>query len=199
MNPTINHRLFTDNKSTPTTWMTGRGKSIPVSELAWEHLAAIVNQYEDEAVKFLRTSLSYSFERDAFLVQNFLTNHVPAWRNIKRREFDLKNSDFQFWHSLFVNKSYDKKSPHFIPKTKRASSTTFKGGSAGGGKTDQMSFDIETLIGKTISIPLSYAVTPPKDKPTTNQKNRVLLEVTKRKIAIINELNALKDFINKNL
>lgn len=113
----INHRLFSNNHSTATHWYpgaTGTRKPILISDLTPDHLAAIVDQYEGEALKFIedniRTSPKFMTEaakRKSPIVQNFLNKNVKAWLAIKNAEWKLRRNSPLLYQKLFVEKKYN--------------------------------------------------------------------------------------------
>lgn len=113
----INHRLFSNNHSTATHWYpgaTGTRKPILISDLTPDHLAAIVDQYEGEALKFIedniRTSPKFMTEaakRQSPIIQNFLNKNVKAWLAIKNAEWKLRRNSPLLYQKLFVEKKYN--------------------------------------------------------------------------------------------
>jgi hypothetical protein len=118
----INHRLFSNNRSTATHWYPGKPESgrkpILINDLTPEHLAAIVDQYEGEALKFIedniRTSpkfMSEALKRKSPIVQNFLTKNVAAWPGIKNAEWEIRRKSPDVYKALFIDKLYNIKIP----------------------------------------------------------------------------------------
>jgi len=140
----INHRLFGNNNSTATHWYPSRGGSIPINELSWNHLAAIVDLYEGEAVKFIHEnfrpfliSSSDPFKRNSVSVQSFLKKHVKAWPRIKERERELFRINRNLWAKLFRDKQYNVE----VPKSRYSEENLI-------GRQIEIIFDSESLLRK---------------------------------------------------
>lgn len=113
----INHRLFANNRSTATHWFpgaTGTRKPILIKDLTPDHLAAIVDQYEGEALKYIEDNIrdaprkmTDSFKRKSPIVQNFLNKNVKAWPGIKNAEWKLRANSPILYQKLFVEKKYN--------------------------------------------------------------------------------------------
>jgi len=110
----INHRLFGNNNSTATHWYPSKGRDpIAISALTMNHVAAIIDLYESEAVKFLNENvrnapigMSEVLQRKLPITQKFLLKNVKAWDGLKRREKHCEYVSPTEYKHLFVDKQY---------------------------------------------------------------------------------------------
>lgn len=200
----IKHRLFGKNNSTTTHWYPRHGVPVPVTELHINHVAAIIDLYEGEAVKFLtehicapsvKLRLTEFDKRRAPIVDRFLRKRVPAWNALKNREMNEKLLNYPNWVKLFVNREYRVKQTS-AASTKSEPFTPFFDMVAGA--VEKKVFDVETT-------PMPNAEFKPFQeywngpKLSAEQKGRLNLKVTETKVKINTALNELQDWIGKNL
>lgn len=193
--PLINHRLFTNNRSTYTHWYPGNNRGpIAIKDLTYPHLAAIIDQYQTEAAKLLANLTGRHVAPTSLRVHGFLSKHVKAWDAIKKREDQIKQFQPAAYRKLFVDKGYEK-----VAKDKII------------GYTDLLSFIDELSRPISISIP-PYKPQIPKfdgrgpisevvakqeaaNKERAANKEKAILRALNLKI----EIDNLMDFIKKNL
>lgn len=197
------HRLFSNNKSTTTHWYPSNNRApIPIYALDVDHLAAIVDQYESEVLKFFRELTGYphpeSF-KTSFITQGFLEKHVPAWKAIKQRQTNIQKNLPNIYRKLFLEKKYNEK------KTDK----TTHGGAMPSGKTEKINFDIETVFQNPFKpmgpsyIPsfkqTSFAQYWDGPKLTPEKKAQLHLQIVKAKVAANDAYANLQIWIDKNL
>lgn len=200
----IKHRLFGKNNSTATHWYPRHGVPVPVTELHINHVAAIIDLYEGEAVKFLtehisapsvKLRLTESDKRRVPIVDRFLRKKVPAWNALKNREMNEKLLNYSNWVKLFVNRDYRVKRTS-AASTKSEPFTPFFDMVAGA--VGKKVFDVETT-------PMPNAEFKPfqeywnGSKLSGEQKGRLNLKVVETKVKINTALNELQEWITKNL
>lgn len=179
--PLINHRLFTNNRSTYTHWYPGAKNRAPIliSDLTYTHLAAIVDQYQTEAAKLLTDITGHPVRQDGITVKSFLKLHVKAWPAIIKRVEDIRFYQPAAYTDLFVNKNYKKKK---IRKAKEAEK-----------KSSYPS--LTNLVGKTIEIKTNFKheIGLGRDTRVIMNKEKVILKLLNLKL----QIDALMDFVKK--
>lgn len=205
----IKHRLFGKNNSTATHWYPRHGVPVPVTELHINHVAAIIDLYEGEAVKFLTEHISAPSvklrltefdKRRAPIVDRFLRKRVPAWNALKNREMNEKLLNYSNWVKLFVNRDYRvKRTPK--PSTKSEPFTPFFDMLMESAEK-KIAVDIKTMAG---AAPMPNAEYKPFQeywngpKLSMEQKNKLQLKVTETKVKVNSAFLDLQDWIAKNL
>lgn len=202
----IIHRLFGKNNSTATRWYPRHGVPVRVTKLHINHVAAIIDLYEGEAVKFLtehistpsvKLNLNEFQKRRAPIVDQFLRKKVPAWNALKNREMNEKLLNYSNWVKLFVNREY---------RVKRTSAASTKS------EPFTPSFDmVAGAVGKKVSFDVETTAPMPKveykpfqeywngPKLSMEQKNKLQLKVTETKVKVNSAFLDLQDWIAKNL
>lgn len=179
--PLINHRLFTNNRSTYTHWYPGNNRGpIAIKDLTYPHLAAIIDQYQTEAAKLLASLTGHPVRQDGITVKSFLKLHVKAWPAILNRVEHIRFYQPAAYTDLFVNKNYKKKKK--IRKAKEAEK-----------KSSYPS--LTNLVGKTIEIKseFQHQIGQGRDARVTINKERLILKLLNLKL----QIDSLTDFIKK--
>lgn len=189
--PLINHRLFTNNRSTYTHWYPGNNRGpIRIEDLTYPHLAAIIDQYQTEAAEFLANLTGRHVTPTSLWVHGFLSKNVKAWDAIKKREDQIKQFQPAAYQKLFVNKGYQK-----VARDKIISYTDLL--SFIDELSKPISIDIETTPYKP-QIPKFDGLGPISEvvaKERAANKEKAILRALNLKI----EIDNLMDFIKKNL
>lgn len=182
--PLINHRLFTNNRSTYTHWYPGtKGRApILISDLTYTHLAAIVDQYQTEAAKLLTQIAGHPVRQDGLTVKSFLKLHVKAWSAIINRVEHIRFYQPAVYTDLFVNKNYKKR----IRKAKEAEKKSNQG-------LQYPSFN--DFIDKTIEIKTNFKheIGLGRDTRVIMNKEKIILKLLNLKL----QIDALTDFLKK--